>query len=601
MARFIGGISKGIHAPRRARLIVGVAAVVLLLISSLAGVAQAQSEEPPGKVRGTWEVTLNIVDSVPFGDQTSEEAPEGPGPPVESVTFETSMESCGGNLCFTWQWNPEVSWNCDLAHSGRRFHGPCSFAGAGHAVPHPRPTSFRVTDSKRTVNGVMATAVAGTLDTYDWIVYDPESGELLGWRAINTELVAKRLDTPPAPTTTTTTIPPTTTTIPPTTTTTLLPTTTAQPPTTTVPATTTTSVVAVAPVSDPGGTDQSNGGDGTEPPGVSALVASVNPVGEVSTDPLVIATNLLLAALLVLLMPFPAELFNRTLDEHYDEVLARFGRRRSDVAKARRERVRASWWTLGGTIVAGSILGGLLDPGFGWNATTIGLVLGTLVAFVALTLVGTGTTALMLRRAQPGIGLSVRALPGALLVVAACVLVSRLIGFLPGYLYGLLAGVAVAALLSKRQEGRAAAVGAVLTAVAGLGAWLAWSATHASLGAAPSLGAVAGDAALATLFIAGLEGLVFALAPMRFLAGEKVFRWNRWVWSVLFGLGAFAVIHFLAHPGQGYGPVESATPFVVAGSLFAGFALLSVSFWAWFRFRKAPSGAVAAGEGTAVP
>ena len=94
---------------------------------------------------------------------------------------------------------------------------------------------------------------------------------------------------PPAPrrpltTSTTTTLPPTTTTLPPTTTT--------QPPTTTVPATTTTSVVAVAPVSDPGGTDQSNGGDGTAPPGVSAVVASVNPVGEVSSDPLVIGTNL---------------------------------------------------------------------------------------------------------------------------------------------------------------------------------------------------------------------------------------------------------------------------------------------------------------------
>ncbi len=105
MARFIGGISKGIHAPRRTRRIVGVAALVLL-ISSLAGVAQAQSEEPPGKVRGTWEVTLNVVDSVPVGDQTSEEAPEGPGPPV-GVTFQTTMESCGGNLCFTWQWNPD--------------------------------------------------------------------------------------------------------------------------------------------------------------------------------------------------------------------------------------------------------------------------------------------------------------------------------------------------------------------------------------------------------------------------------------------------------------------------------------------------------------
>ena len=48
-------------------------------------------------------------------------------------------------------------------------------------------------------------------------------------------------------------------------------------------------------------------------------------------------------------MPFPAEVFNRTLDEHYDEVLGWFGKRRNEASKARRERVRASWWTLGGT------------------------------------------------------------------------------------------------------------------------------------------------------------------------------------------------------------------------------------------------------------
>ncbi len=458
------------------------------------------------------------------------------------------------------------------------------------AVPDPRPTSFRVTDSKRTVDGVMATSVAaGTLNTYDWIVFDPETGELLGWRAINTELVAKRLDTPPAPTTTTYLTTSTTTTLPPTTTT-LPPTTTTQPPTTTVPATTTTSVVAAAPVSDPGGTDQSNGGDGTAPPGVSAVVASVNPVGEVSSDPLVIGTNLLLAALLVLLMPFPAELFNRTLDEHYDEVLAWFGKRRSDAAKARRERVRASWWTLGGTIVAGSILGGLLDPGFGWNTPTIGLVLGTLVAFVALTLVGTGTMALMLRRAQPGIGLSVRALPGS--SPGRGSLRPRLpFDWVPSWLPlrpARRGGGRCAAEQAPRRPSGSSRSGPCR---GGRARGMARLVGDPRLLWAPprSLGAVAGDAALATLFIAGLEGLVFALAPMRFLAGEKVFRWNRWVWSALFGLGAFAVIHFLAHPGQGYGPVESATPFVVAGSLFAGFALVSVGFWAWFRFRKAPS------------
>jgi hypothetical protein len=540
---------------------------------------------------------MDLVESTPVGQQTSEEFPDGPGPSEAVTKVEARAKRCGESVCLTWPW-ATVSVSCELVPSGRRYSGQCSLIDIPFDPLEPQPVSFRVTDSVRTVDGVMATELTGTISFYDYIVYDPQSGEVLGWRLTQSDLGGVRLNTPP---------PPTTTTVPPTTTTTLPPTTTTSSTTssttttsTTTPASTTTTSVVVAESGGPDGTAPGTSDPGS-PPGVSAVVSAVTPVSGVSTDPLVIGTNLLLAALLVLLMPFPAEVFNRTLDEHYDEVLGWFGKRRTDASKARRERVRASWWTLGGTIIGGAFLGGLLDPGFGWNTTTVGLVLGTLVAFVGLTLVGTGTTALMLRRAQPGIGLSVRALPGALLVAGACVLVSRLIGFLPGYLYGILAGVAVAAVLSKREEGRAAATGAALTAVAGLGAWLAWSATHPSLGSNPTLAAVAGDAALATLFIAGLEGLVFSLFPMRFLAGEKVFRWNRWVWSLLFGIGAFAVLHFLAHPGQGYGPLESATPFVVAGSLFAGFALVSVGFWAWFRFRRTPGAAMAPGEGTARP
>jgi hypothetical protein len=597
MARWFGGISRG--APGGVRLTVGFVGVVLLLMASLAGVAQAQSDEPdmPGRVRGTWDLTMDLVESTPVGQQTSEEFPDGPGPSEAVTKVEARAKRCGESVCLTWPW-ATVSVSCELVPSGRRYSGQCSLIDIPFDPLEPQPVSFRVTDSVRTVDGVMATELTGTISFYDYIVYDPQSGEVLGWRLTQSDLGGVRLDTPP---------PPTTTTVPPTTTTTLPPTTTTSSTTssttttsTTTPASTTTTSVVVAESGGPDGTAPGTSDPGS-PPGVSAVVSAVTPVSGVSTDPLVIGTNLLLAALLVLLMPFPAEVFNRTLDEHYDEVLGWFGKRRTDASKARRERVRASWWTLGGTIIGGAFLGGLLDPGFGWNTTTVGLVLGTLVAFVGLTLVGTGTTALMLRRAQPGIGLSVRALPGALLVAGACVLVSRLIGFLPGYLYGILAGVAVAAVLSKREEGRAAATGAALTAVAGLGAWLAWSATHPSLGSNPTLAAVAGDAALATLFIAGLEGLVFSLFPMRFLAGEKVFRWNRWVWSLLFGIGAFAVLHFLAHPGQGYGPLESATPFVVAGSLFAGFALVSVGFWAWFRFRRTPGAAMAPGEGTARP
>ena len=67
------------------------AVVIGLLIVGISGSAFAQENpgsKKPGEVEGHWEITLNVVESVPVGDQTSEEAPEGPGPPV-GVTFQT--------------------------------------------------------------------------------------------------------------------------------------------------------------------------------------------------------------------------------------------------------------------------------------------------------------------------------------------------------------------------------------------------------------------------------------------------------------------------------------------------------------------------------
>ncbi len=325
------------------------------------------------------------------------------------------------------------------------------------------------------------------------------------------------------------------------------------------------------------------------PAGVPSLAASLRGPDAVSWAIPVVATNALLALLLVLLMPFPGELFNRTLDEHYDEVTGWFRRLvpggRSERSSERRSRVRGSWWTLGLVLVAGTLLAGLLDPGFGWNRSTGALLVGAGLGLLGVMAVGLGVSAWFVRRRDTGVSLSVRALPGALVVAAACVLLSRVVGFEPGYLYGVLAGLVVGGALSAVDEGKQAALASGVTALVALAAWLGWTWLQPSLGSDPSFGLTVVDTALATLFVAGLEGLVFGLVPMRFLAGAQVLKWSKLVWGLLFGAGVFAFLQLLAHPGAGYGPTESAVPFLTAAALFAGFGLVSVGFWGWFRIR----------------
>lgn len=87
---------------------------------------------------------------------------------------------------------------------------------------------------------------------------------------------------------------------------------------------------------------------------------------------------------------------------------------------------------------------------------------------------------------------------------------------------------------------------------------------------------------------AGLEGVVFGLLPMRYLPGESLYRWNRVLWAGLLLIGAFAFFHILINSASGYLSDTSRTPLLTVVALLVGFSLVSVAFWAWFRFRPAP-------------
>jgi hypothetical protein len=172
--------------------------------------------------------------------------------------------------------------------------------------------------------------------------------------------------------------------------------------------------------------------------------------------------------------------------------------------------------------------------------------------------------------------------PVSLLVGVACVLVSRLTNFQPGYLYGLLIGLAFARELSAADEGRATAIGAVLMLLVAFSAWLALGA----LPEADDFGLIILRTTLTAFLVAGLEGVVFGLLPMRFLPGEPLYSWNRLLWGALLLIGSFAFFHILINPVSGYLADTTRTPLFTIVALLVGFGVVAVAFWAWFRFRQ---------------
>ena len=94
------------------------------------------------------------------------------------------------------------------------------------------------------------------------------------------------------------------------------------------------------------------------------------------------------------------------------------------------------------------------------------------------------------------------------------------------------------------------------------------------------------DAALATLWIAGIQAVIWGLIPIKFMYGQKVLAWNKWGWFAIYGTGMLLFVHTLLHPGMGlYGNASEASLFSVT-VLFLGFGAFSLCFWGYFRFRK---------------
>ena len=359
----------------------------------------------------------------------------------------------------------------------------------------------------------------------------------------------------------------------------------------------------------------------------SVVPASVQTPGEAFDGGLVVALqNLALASLLVLLMVFPAQLFNSTYDENHARVEAAVGRlvrrRRPGLAGEPPEppppedaiagetpvgsadRVATddpvghenggSVWSrqiaaFGAVAVVGAVLGGLLDPRFGVNATSLALVLGVFLSVVVGVVVGGIATQGFRRTRRRPVDWFLRAVPSGLVIAALCVLVSRLVHFEPGYLYGLVGGVTFAVALERREEGQAEALVFLAGALLAVAAWFGSSAIgHLANATDPGLATLTADAFLAALFIGGIEGMLLSLVPLRFLPGHRVAKWNWPAWCALAVVISFLFVHVLLRPDSGYlGRSPTASVAVTVGLFFA-FGLASVLFWAYFRWRPDP-------------
>ncbi|GAC1331039.1 MAG: hypothetical protein NVSMB17_08830 [Candidatus Dormibacteria bacterium] len=328
-------------------------------------------------------------------------------------------------------------------------------------------------------------------------------------------------------------------------------------------------------------------------PGVATTLRSP---AQVPLDPVDVGRSALLAAGLVFLVAFPGELFNSTLQAHYDEVVGWFGwlpwrRGRPPAAEVVPPAGEEDGlphtppWVIPLVFVFTAGVGSLIDPKFGFDLASLEGFIGALGAAIFTTFVYTGISALLMRATEGRWG-GFRLYAGGIVVVLTCAAISRLAHAQPGYLYGVVLAYTLGQhVIPKHREGRLVAAGFVVVLATSLLVWFAWTPVKNAAGSSHAVPLVVLSALMSSIFLGGMTSLVFGMIPLSFLPGQKLVGWRRVAWGLLFAVALFLFVHVVLNAAAGTPHPEYS--YVGAVSLFAGFGAFSTAFWAYFRYRPA--------------
>ncbi len=299
---------------------------------------------------------------------------------------------------------------------------------------------------------------------------------------------------------------------------------------------------------------------------------------------------------IVLVLGYPAYLLSRVVSDRYDDaVLRRTGQPRQ--ARVRPAAVRVILLVLG--MIVAAIITAALDPGFG--APLAGIVanpgtfvaaltafagdLGSwrmvataLVSFVLFLGIGSLVVRLVGRRVAPGVAMPLQFRWGSLLILAAGVVVSRVLDITPGIIFGLVAGLVIAESIPVAGRGRLMLASALFAVVVGLGAWVGYAVVAPLAAGDPgNVVLVSSTELLSALTLEAVSALPLAFLPVAGLDGGILRRWKFLVWAIVYavGLALFALVLFSV-PGSWTEIQGDAIRWLIG---FGAFTVIAITIW----------------------
>jgi uncharacterized repeat protein (TIGR01451 family) len=303
---------------------------------------------------------------------------------------------------------------------------------------------------------------------------------------------------------------------------------------------------------------------------------------DLSYAPQDVARSVGLTFLLMLLIAAPTPLFNSTLEHNLEDIRHMLRLDRLPRSRLTR-RLTHGWPGLLLYLGLAALLYALKDlavPGPDAIPILAGGLVGLALINAALALPRDRYVWRRFRRHG-----TIEVAQWTLAIAAVCVVVTRLTAIQPGYIYGVIAGVAFTVPLSRDDEGEMAFRAAFALLVLAVGAWFLRVPFQPPPGQPATGAGLFADTVLVAAFVAGVEGLVFGLIPIRFMLGHPLSGWRPLRWVTLWAIGLVLFAHVILYPVSDYEPNPSAVGIWTVVITVLVYGAVAVAFWWYFRER----------------
>lgn len=336
-----------------------------------------------------------------------------------------------------------------------------------------------------------------------------------------------------------------------------------------------------------------------------SVLSDVRTFGDPGAEAMRVGVAAGASIVLVILVLLPTQLINSTLEENGKRIRGWFRRRprRTDVdqrlgnnsTRVSTSRRREWIWGFPVLIVAAVIMG-FADPSFGLNAMSLRFVIVAFVTLLVVNYIGTFLVWVALRKRESSAIPVIRVHVLYLVVIAITAALSRFMGFNPALVFGAVITIEATRVATNIADAKAEAgsIGRlefatiVVTILIGLAAWLGYSTVMPMLvGLQNAGGGVIGisiQETLAALTIEALTTLPILLLPLRFMPGAIVFRWNKIVWALSYGVALTLFVFILIPLPTSWGSVSMSTLTWV--SALVAYGVVAILFWLAFRLRR---------------